>query len=224
MTPERWHRITALFEAALGLDPAPREAWLRAACGVDEELRREVEHLLAGDERATRDGFLAPPPASDPFDDPSTTSWPRHAEDHPAAASRWQTPPRDASQANPVGFTPRQAIAPLAMPSTVSEPPELVRARLRELPMVYILIHAASILWRRAVLGPGDPLIARADTVVLLVLVALIALLWSPWPIRLATLKGLELGMVGLLGGFFAFSEYRLILAFSLRGDSTWRK
>jgi serine/threonine-protein kinase len=94
-----------------------------------------------------------------------------------------------------------------------------VRARLRELPMVYILIHVASALWRRAVFGPGDPALYHADALVILALVGLVALLWIPWPIPLAGLKALELGTVGLLAGHFTFVEYRLMLGFSLRGE-----
>ena len=61
MTPERWRRIDDLFDAALQLAPAEREPWLREACGGDEDLRAEVDRLLAGDERAAHDGFLTPP-------------------------------------------------------------------------------------------------------------------------------------------------------------------
>ena len=56
MTPERWRRIDDLFDAALRLDPAERDAWLRGACGDDDDLRAEVGRLLAQDERADRDG------------------------------------------------------------------------------------------------------------------------------------------------------------------------
>ena len=104
--------------------------------------------------------------------------------------------------------------------STVSEPPDLVRARLRELPMVYILIHAASVLWRRTVLGPGDPGLSLVDLLVFLPLVGLVGLLWSRWPIPLLGLKALELGMIVLLASLFAFGEYRLMLQFSLRGET----
>ena len=61
MTPERWRQIGELFDAAVRIDPAEREAWLRAACGGDDDLRAEVGRLLAQDERADRDGFLTPP-------------------------------------------------------------------------------------------------------------------------------------------------------------------
>ena len=47
MTPERLRQVGALFEAAVRIDPAGREAWLRAACGEDDELRIEVGRLLA---------------------------------------------------------------------------------------------------------------------------------------------------------------------------------
>jgi Tol biopolymer transport system component len=44
MTPERWRQIEALYQAALGRTSAEREALL---AGVDPELRREAEALLA---------------------------------------------------------------------------------------------------------------------------------------------------------------------------------
>ena len=218
MTPERWRRIDDLFDAALRLAPAEREPWLREACGGDEDLRAEVDRLLAGDERADRDGFLAPPGEAGPPADATMISAPR-AGARPPEEPGPTAPAGGASVDDPGGFTPRQAIAPPAGPSTVSEPPDLVRARLRELPMVYILIHAASALWRRAVFGPGDPALDRVDALVILALVGLVALLWVRWPIPLAGLKALELGTVGLLAGHFAFVEYRLMLEFSLRGE-----
>ncbi len=54
---------------------------------------------------------------------------------------------------------------------------------------------------------------------VILALVALVALLWSRWPIPLAGLKALELGMVGLLAGVFAWKQYRVMLESSVGGD-----
>jgi serine/threonine-protein kinase len=219
MTPERWRRINDLFDAALRLAPAEREPWLREACGGDEDLRAEVVRLLAGDERAARDGFLTPPgEAGLPAD--VTRSWTLRSAARSPEKPGPATPAAGASGDDPRGFTPRQAIAPLAGPSLVSEPRDLVRARLRELPIVYLLIHVASALWRRAVFGPGDPALSRADALVILALVGLVALLWVPWPIPLAGLKALELGTVGLLAGHFTFVEYRLMLAFSLRGDT----
>ena len=211
MTPERWRRVGELFEEAARIDPAGRDGWLSAACGGDDDLQAEVGRLLAQDERAERMGFLTPPRATAPPPNP-TGSW----------------PPRNPGAAAPVGgesgdltggFTPRQAIAPQAGRHTISEPPDVVRARLRELPMVYILILAASTLWRHAVLGQEDLTLSRVDAMVALALVGLIARLWSRWPLPLAQLKGLELGMIGLLAGRVAFVQYRMMLRFSQRGD-----
>jgi eukaryotic-like serine/threonine-protein kinase len=94
-----------------------------------------------------------------------------------------------------------------------------VRARLRELPIVYILLLAASALWRRAVLGEEAPTPYRVDGTVILALAGMITLLWSRWPVPLPGLNALELGMIGLLVGHIAFVQYRMMLAFSLHGE-----
>jgi len=51
MTPERWQRIKSLFERALDLPPAEREAFLDAA-GESPSVAAEVRKLLAGDAAA----------------------------------------------------------------------------------------------------------------------------------------------------------------------------
>lgn len=60
MNPERWQKIQSIFESALERDPALRSAYLDQACAGDDELRREVESLLAAHQRAG--GFLEAPP------------------------------------------------------------------------------------------------------------------------------------------------------------------
>ena len=50
MTPERHRQIRALYEAALGLDPAACEALLDRECQGDENIRQEVERLLSSRE------------------------------------------------------------------------------------------------------------------------------------------------------------------------------
>ena len=50
MTPERWHRIKDLFHAAVDIEPDARAAFLDNACG-DDEIRRDVESLIAQDRR-----------------------------------------------------------------------------------------------------------------------------------------------------------------------------
>ena len=47
MKPERWEQVAQLHRAALEREGSERSAFLREACGGDEELRREVESLLA---------------------------------------------------------------------------------------------------------------------------------------------------------------------------------
>ena len=47
MNPEKWAQIKELFGSALEQQPGERSAFLRNACAQDEELRSEVESLLA---------------------------------------------------------------------------------------------------------------------------------------------------------------------------------
>jgi serine/threonine-protein kinase len=54
MTPERWQKITSIFEAALQRDDGARTAYVNEACGDDRELRREVEAMLASHDQASR--------------------------------------------------------------------------------------------------------------------------------------------------------------------------
>jgi Tol biopolymer transport system component len=49
VTDERWRRVKALFQAAVERPPAARAAFLAASTQGDDELRREVESLLASD-------------------------------------------------------------------------------------------------------------------------------------------------------------------------------
>jgi tRNA A-37 threonylcarbamoyl transferase component Bud32 len=51
MTPERWRVIEAILRASLSCEPAQRDAFVAQACGDDEELRLEVESLLAAHDR-----------------------------------------------------------------------------------------------------------------------------------------------------------------------------
>src|SRR5262249_26130046 len=59
MESERWQQIESLYYAALDRDATQRAAFLDEACAGDEELRREVESLLAVHEQS--EGFLAMP-------------------------------------------------------------------------------------------------------------------------------------------------------------------
>jgi serine/threonine-protein kinase len=58
--PDRYKQAEALFNAALTLPSARRPAFLEAACASDQELRAEVESLLAAHEHAG--SFIDHPP------------------------------------------------------------------------------------------------------------------------------------------------------------------
>src|SRR5271170_1522249 len=49
MSGGRWRRVEELFHSAADLAPAERSAFLARACAGDDELRRQVEALLAQD-------------------------------------------------------------------------------------------------------------------------------------------------------------------------------
>src|SRR6202521_1772562 len=50
MSSERWERTKEILEQALCLAPEERQAYLESACGVDADLRMEVESLIAAHE------------------------------------------------------------------------------------------------------------------------------------------------------------------------------
>ena len=52
MSSGRWERTKEILEQALRLAPQERQAYLSAACGVDADLRRELESLIVSYEEA----------------------------------------------------------------------------------------------------------------------------------------------------------------------------
>ena len=61
MTPERYHRIGQIFDAALELPSEERAAYLKQASDSDSSLVDEVEKLLAN--HADSQTFLSRPAA-----------------------------------------------------------------------------------------------------------------------------------------------------------------
>ena len=59
MKAERWQQVNDLFQSAVERAPEERAAFLEEGCHGDEDLRREVESLLASDERA--ENFIESP-------------------------------------------------------------------------------------------------------------------------------------------------------------------
>ncbi len=180
-------------------------------------LRAEVARLLEEDERAARDGFL---PASEALGEApgQTASW---------TSPGGRRPPRGpapnglagAATSDATVFSPRAAIAAGSQPQPLSAAESTVRARLRELPMIYILIVAMATFYRTVVLNDQDLVLYYLDVFVVAALGGVMALLWSRRTVPLARLRALELGMVVLFAGRIATVQYRLILESSVRGD-----
>src|SRR5262245_30056634 len=51
MTPEQWHRVKEVFEAALEREASERPAFVDQACGEDESVHSEVKSLLSSYEQ-----------------------------------------------------------------------------------------------------------------------------------------------------------------------------
>src|SRR5262249_32938826 len=49
VSPERWQRIEALFEAAAALPSSERSRFLEEQCGADDALRRQLSEMLRHD-------------------------------------------------------------------------------------------------------------------------------------------------------------------------------
>ncbi|HEU0252469.1 MAG TPA: protein kinase [Pyrinomonadaceae bacterium] len=52
MTPERWQQVKDIFSSALSYRPEERSSYLTQACSGDEDLRSEVESLIASHEQS----------------------------------------------------------------------------------------------------------------------------------------------------------------------------
>src|SRR6185369_15294767 len=54
MTPERWQQVKEIFNSAITHRPGERSLFISRACSGDEELRSEVESLIASHEQSGR--------------------------------------------------------------------------------------------------------------------------------------------------------------------------
>lgn len=61
MLRERWKQLSQIFEAALALTSDERAAYVKAQCGADDALRREVEILIESHEKASEENFINSP-------------------------------------------------------------------------------------------------------------------------------------------------------------------
>src|SRR5260370_21545620 len=62
MTPEQWHRVKEVFEAALARAPEGRSAFLGQSCGGGDLLCSEVKSLLSSYEQ--ENSFMETPAAA----------------------------------------------------------------------------------------------------------------------------------------------------------------
>src|SRR5262249_53236571 len=93
-------------------------------------------------------------------------------------------------------FSPRAAITTGSALLPISEVDPVLRARLRALPMIYILVLTMATIWRCAILRDDDRVLHYLDASVIAALGSVIALLSSGWPVSLGWFRALELGMV----------------------------
>ncbi|MFI5456164.1 MAG: serine/threonine-protein kinase [Isosphaerales bacterium] len=218
MTPKRWHEIDNIFDAALRVDPAERDDWLDRACGRDGDLRAEIDRLLAQDERAAREGFLTPPEA--PVRPPHQRRTGAARRDHLPPGAPEPSDHAPAGVLDDTGcFAPKAAIASRQGSRASAETRAVVRARMRELPIIFILIFGMAFFWRYVVLRDSLLAIALHNVVVLVALGGIAAVLWGRRPLSLARLETLELVMIVLLATLGCVSQYQLMLMYSLRAD-----
>ena len=220
MNSQQWSRIETLLADAIGIAPVERQTWLLAACGDDEDIRAEVTRLLDQDNNAAEDRFLTAPSRSGPDPD-QTGSWRSHGGTSAPPRPKQLGGTASDFVAAVTGFSPKPAIASGRDLHPVSDNESVVRARLRELPMIHILTLVMANFWRCTVLGDFDRVPRFLDWSAIALLGALVGLLWSRWRISLTWLQALELGMIGFLAMRLAVVEYRLVLRFSVCHDPT---
>jgi serine/threonine-protein kinase len=218
MTPKRRRQIEDQLDTRARLNHVEHPAWLAGGRGGDNDLQAGASHPHAEDEPAVRDGLLA---VAKPTNPPSiqTASWHSDSRGQPSDKAEPVTAADETVGVDTGGFTPKPAIARLTARQTVSEPPAVVRSRLRELPVIYVLMLGIALFWRLAVLASQDLILYQIDVAIIMAFLGIIALLSTRWPISLAWLKGLELGIVGAIAGRLVFLQYRLMLIYSLRDD-----
>ncbi len=221
MTPEVSRQIDDLFAAVAELEPAERSAWLRSACGNDQKLWAEVSRLLTDGEQAAPDEFVTPPgPGVGSLE--GTSSWPRGKDLHQSNSSDLADQPAAIAINDNDCFFPKAAIAAGSGSSHASETGSVVRARLLELPVIYIVILTMTIFWTHVVLG-DDALttpILGMNAIVIVALGGIVALLASRRPISLNGLRVVELVMVAMLASLGTFVQYQLMLMYSVRDDT----
>ena len=217
MTPERWRQTEDVFDAAASIPRADRQEWLRAACGNDEKLRAEVEYLLEQEMQADRTGFLAKPEGADPNTD-ATAEWPdlhQFGSDDVRAAGHQPTMGRGDEIDR---FAPKAAIAPTKGRQTADEARSVIQSRLRELPLIYVLIFGVMLFLRPVVLGASTTPVVVAFTVVASALIGL-SIVLSFSRLSVEWLRLIELGITAAVASLLIFYEFRTLIGRTLEQD-----
>ena len=210
MNPDRWARIGNLFDAATSLPPGRREDWLRESCGDDDRLRAEVEALLIHDAEATREGFFEAP--SFDGDEPRATgTW--------SPSGRHRDPRAESSDGAGTGtgassdvFSPKAALTSLGAGRSEEEARSLVQARLRALPLIYVLIFGTMLLVRPVVIIGSVPRVILVSFGLVAVGFAGVALLLATRSLSLTWLRRVELGMTAALAALLVVYECAAVL------------
>jgi hypothetical protein len=206
----RWSQIAKLFDAASSMPANERAEWLGSACGDDDSLRADVEHLLTHDGLADQDGFLDQPEAGDPARQP-TGSWRpaggRHRVAEPDVSCDGQALPGDSTDC----FSPKAAITSGRSQRSAEETRSVMQSRLRELPLVYVPIFATIVVLRPVVLDLL-PMAILAPFGIVTATFAGIAILLSARKFSLAWLWRIELFMTVSLAGLIIVYEGRAII------------
>ena len=217
MNPERWRQTEDLFDAASHIPPTERDQWLRNACDGDAPLRADVEYLLDQETRADREGFLAQPDVADsPVD--STADWPRNNRRGSAPDSGARRQPSAGNGDGTNCFSPKAGIDHGWGRRTADEARSVVQARLRELPLIYVLIFGVMLFLRPVVLGATQYAITVPFSFVAVALVGLTVLL-SVRRFSLARLRWIELGMTVAVASLLVLYEIRTLVGRTLEED-----
>ena len=206
MKSDRWSRIGELFDTAVSLPPDRREDWLREACRDDDPLRAEVEHLLVHDAEADRERFLEAPEIENP-DPRATVDWPSPDGRHRILEANRPPLLRTDRDASSDGFSPKAAITSPQWQRSEQETRSVVQSRLRELPLIYLLIFGTMLLVRPVVIMGSVRLAILVTFGVVAAGFAGVAILLSTRGVPLVWLRRIELGMTVALAGLLIVYE-----------------
>src|SRR5262249_9754555 len=149
----------------------------------------------------------------------STGDW--HPRDALSAAKQGEVSGRNgiAASGNAQGFARKPAIARSAGTRPAFDDPDVIRSALRTLPVIYLLILAATLVWTRVVLGYSNTTLSALNAIVMLALGGVYVLLSSRVELSTAALRGLDLGVTAMVASLITLAEFQRILEYSLLGD-----